>query len=290
MGRLSNGRHLVSVSSGERSARPIAPSNRTGLEACPHSRPANRPPFPCISDGPTDASRVARFSPCGPASTTRAGPLSFLATRGAGLGQDGWRAAVARPRRSPCRTPPDPAPQERPQVGDEPAALPARREDEEGRAAVHFPRTSGCWGSPGRRTASGSRTRGGSSLHEEVLKRDRISVADTTIDTEAFLVVAAGREERQDGRVRKGKYAINMILARSTGGEAVHPAPAPTPTGTAGGAERPVRQRRGPSELEHWESLSAPADWCSAWFGVEKVYGEPPLSFVGLCAIHRIQE
>jgi hypothetical protein len=53
---------------------------------------------------PAKRQKDAPFSPGGAF-------VTFLATRGAGLGQDGWRAAVARPRRSPCRTPcPRPSP------------------------------------------------------------------------------------------------------------------------------------------------------------------------------------
>jgi RNA polymerase sigma factor (sigma-70 family) len=50
-------------------------------------------------------------------------------------------------------------------------------------------------------------------LHEEVLKRDTISVANTTIDTEAFLVVADadGKNPRKIAS-GKSKYAMGMIL------------------------------------------------------------------------------
>jgi RNA polymerase sigma factor (sigma-70 family) len=50
-------------------------------------------------------------------------------------------------------------------------------------------------------------------LHEEVLKRDTITVADTTVDTEAFLVVADadGRNARTVAS-GKGKYAHQRIF------------------------------------------------------------------------------
>jgi RNA polymerase sigma factor (sigma-70 family) len=50
-------------------------------------------------------------------------------------------------------------------------------------------------------------------LHEEVLKRDTITVPDTTIDTEAFLVVAdADGKNPRTVASGKSKYAMNMVL------------------------------------------------------------------------------
>jgi Tol biopolymer transport system component len=50
-------------------------------------------------------------------------------------------------------------------------------------------------------------------LHEEVLKRDTITVASTTIDTEAFLVIADadGKNSRKIASA-KSKYAMGMIF------------------------------------------------------------------------------
>jgi Tol biopolymer transport system component len=50
-------------------------------------------------------------------------------------------------------------------------------------------------------------------LHEEVLKRDTITVASTTIDTEAFLVIAdADGKNARKVASGKSKYAMNVIL------------------------------------------------------------------------------
>jgi Tol biopolymer transport system component len=50
-------------------------------------------------------------------------------------------------------------------------------------------------------------------LHEGVLKRDTISVADTTVETEAFLVVAdADGKNAKTVASGKGRYAMNVIF------------------------------------------------------------------------------